>query len=161
MAKQIEVTRTFNAPVELVWKVWTEPELVRRWWGPRHFTSPVAKIEFREGGRSLVSMKAPKEMGGQEFYSIWEYVSIVPFVTIEFMQSLSDESGHKTDPTKVGMPADFPPQIRTVVTFKKVSDNKTEMTVTEYADFGTISNFALIGLEQSLDKMVAIFSDTP
>jgi uncharacterized protein YndB with AHSA1/START domain len=157
MAKQIEVTRTFNAPLEMVWKVWTDPELVKRWWGPKQFTSPVAKIDFREGGKSIVSMKAPKEMGGQEFYSIWVYVKIVPLKTIEFIQSLSDQNGNKTDPTKVGMPPDFPIDIKTVVTFKEVAGNKTEMTVTEYAEFGSISNFAQLGLEQSLDKMVAIF----
>lgn len=158
MAKQIEVTRTFNAPVEMVWKVWTDPELIKRWWGPKHFTSALAKIDFREGGKSIVSMKAPKEMGGQEFYSVWEYVKITPLKTIEFIQSLSDKDGNKIDPTKVSMPADFPIDIRTVVTFREVTTNKTEMTVTEYADFGTISNFAQLGLEQSLEKMAAIFS---
>ena len=158
MAKQIEVTRTFSAPVEMVWKVWTDPELVKRWWGPKHFISAVAKIDFREGGKSLVSMLSPKEMGGQEWYSIWKYVKIIPLKTIEFIQSLSDKDGNKADPTKVGMPPDFPVDIRTVVTFKELANSKTEMTVTEYADFGTISNFAQIGLEQSMDKMVAIFS---
>ncbi len=158
MAKQIEVTRTFNAPVEMVWKVWTDPELVKRWWGPKHFISPVAKIDFREGGNSLVSMLSPIEMGGQEWYSIWEYVKIIPLKSIEFIQSLSDKDGNKTHPTKVGMPSDFPMNIRTVVTFRELGNSKTEMTVTEYADFGTISNFAQIGLEQSLDKIVAIFS---
>lgn len=157
MAKQIEVYRVFNAPIELVWKIWTEPELVKRWWGPKHFTSPVAKIDFRVGGKSLVSMKAPIEMGGQEFYSIWEYVNIVPLNTIEFIQNLADEDCIKTDPKKLGMPADFPIDIRTIVTFKALSDNQTEMTVIEYAEFGSISNFAQIGLEQSMDKMVAIF----
>jgi hypothetical protein len=48
--------------------------------------------------------------------------------------------------------------IKTVVTFREIANNKTEMTVTEYADFGTISNFAQIGLEQSLDKMAAMFN---
>ncbi len=157
MAKQIEVTRIFNAPLEMVWKVWTDPELVKRWWGPKHFSSPVARLDFREGGKSIVSMKAPKEMGGQEFYSVWVYTKIIPLQTIEFIQSLSDKDGNKTDPTKVGMPADFPIDIRTVVTFKKVAEGKTEMTVTEYAEFGTISNFAQMGLEQSMDKMNAIF----
>jgi uncharacterized protein YndB with AHSA1/START domain len=158
MAKQIEVTKTLNAPVEMVWQVWVDPELVKRWWGPKYFTSPVAKIDFREGGKSLVSMKAPKEMGGQEFFSIWEYMKIIPLKTIEFIQSLADEDGNKIDPTKVGMPPDFPTDIKTVVTFTAVADGKTEMTVTEYADFGTISNFAQIGLEQSLDKMFVIFN---
>ena len=158
MAKQIEVTRTFNAPVEMVWTLWTDPELVKRWWGPKHYVSPVAKINFRIGGKSLVSMQAPKEMGGQEFYSIWEYVKIIPLKTIEFVQSLSDDTGSKIDPTDVGMPADFPRDIKTVVIFNALGKNKTEMTVTEYAEFGTISNFAQIGLEQSMDKMSGIFN---
>jgi len=158
MAKQIEVIRIFNAPVEMVWQVWVDPELVKRWWGPKHFTSPVAKIDFREGGRSLVSMQAPPEMGNQEFFSIWAYVEIIPLQTIHFIQSLADEDGNKIDPTKVGMPPDFPGDIITIVTFKALENGKTEMTVTEYAEFGSISNFAQIGLEQSLDKMAAIFS---
>lgn len=157
MAKQIEVTKIFNAPLEMVWQLWVDPELVKRWWGPKDFISPVAKIDFREGGKSLVSMKAPKEMGGQEWYSIWAYVKIIPLQKIEFIQSLSDQDGHKTDPTKVGMPADFPIDIKTVVVFREIGKDKTEMTVTEYADFGSISNFAQIGLEQSLYKMETIF----
>jgi uncharacterized protein YndB with AHSA1/START domain len=155
--KKITVTRVFNAPVKLVWKVWTDPELVKRWWGPKHFISPVAKIDFREGGKSIVSMKAPKEMGGQEFYSVWEYSKIIPLETIEFIQSLSDKDGNRTDPVKLGMPSDFPIDIKTVVTFRKLQNNSTEMTVIEYADFVTISDFARIGLEQSLDKMALIF----
>ena len=158
MAKQIEVTRVFNAPIELVWKVWTDPELVKRWWGPKQFISPVAKIDFREGGTSIVSMKAPNEMGGQEFYSIWVYVKIIPLKTIEFIQSLSDKDGNKTEPTKLGMPSDFPMDIRTVVNFTEVTMSKTEMTIIEYADFGTISNFAQIGLEQSVEKIAVMFS---
>ena len=157
MAKQIEVTRIFNAPVELVWNVWVDPELIKRWWGPKHFKSPVAEIDFRAGGKSLVSMKAPKEMGGQEFYSIWEYVKIIPLKRIEFIQNLADKDGNKAEPVKVGMPADFPMDIRTVVTFRELAANKTEMTVTEHADMGITTNFAQIGLEQSLEKMAAIF----
>ncbi|MDQ6608884.1 MAG: hypothetical protein M3Y85_03585, partial [Bacteroidota bacterium] len=68
-----------------------------------------------------------------------------------------DEDGNKTDPVKLGMPPDFPTDIKTVVIFKEVANDKTEMTVTEYAEFGTISNFAQMGLEQSMDKMNAIF----
>lgn len=158
MAKQIEVTKIFNASLEMVWEVWVDPELVKRWWGPQHFISPVAKIDFREGGTSLVSMKAPKEMGGQEFYSIWEYVKIIPLKTIEFIQNLSDKDGNKIDPTKVGMPPDFPMDIRTVVTFREVGNDRTEMTVTEYADMGMTTHFAQIGLEQSMDKIAAIFN---
>jgi len=158
MAKQISVTKIFNAPVESVWQLWVDPELIKRWWGPKHFTAPLANIDFREGGKSLVSMQAPKEMGGQVWYSIWAYITIVPLQTIEFIQSLADQNGNKTDPTKVGMPPDFPRDIRTVVTFRELADGKTEMMVTEYAEFGSISKFAQIGLEPGIDKMAAILN---
>ena len=154
---QIEATRTFAASLEMVWKVWTDPELVKRWWGPKHFISPVANLDFREGGKSIVSMRAPKEMGGQEFYSLWVYTSIVPLSRIAFIQSLSDPFGNKIEPHLAGMPADFPRDILTIVSFKKLADRVTEMTVTEQADFGTITQFAKIGLQQSLDKMSALF----
>jgi uncharacterized protein YndB with AHSA1/START domain len=155
--KKIEVSKIFNAPVELVWQVWADPELVQRWWGPKNFTSPSANIDFRIGGKSIVSMQAPKELGGQIYFSLWLYQKIEHFKSIEFIQSLCDELGNKINPESVGMPADFPLNIKTVVTFNKLSDTQTKMTVTEYANFGTISNFAQIGLEQSIDKMNEIF----
>src|SRR3954470_9752986 len=98
MKKSVEVTRTFNAPVAMVWKAWTEPELVMRWWGPDYFSSPSAKIDFREGGISQVCMRAPKEMGGNDIYSIWDYKKIVPMQSIEFVQSLANKDGKKMNP---------------------------------------------------------------
>ena len=158
MAKQIEVSRIFNAPVEMVWKVWTDPELVKRWWGPKHFTAPVAEIDFRVGGKSLVSMRAPQEFGGQEHYSIWEYVEIIEHISIEFIQRISNENGEPIPPATVGLPEDFPLAVNTLVTFKIIDSNKTEMRIMEQAEFGSISNFAQLGLEQTIEKIVAIFN---
>ena len=157
MKNQIVATRTFNAPLKLVWKIWTDPDLIMRWWGPAKFTCTLAKLDFREGGRSLVNMKAPKEMGGQEWFSIWDYKQIVPLQSIEFIQNLADKDGNKMSPVKVGMPADFPEDVRTVVLFKSLGENKTEMSITQYADMGQMSEFAKLGLEQSADKMIQLF----
>jgi len=160
MENTIVVTRVFNAPIDLVWKTWTDPELVKRWWGPDKFTCPSAKIDFRAGGVSVIAMKAPNEVaGGQVWFNIWVYEAITPFERIEFVQSLSDAAGNKLDPTLAGMPPDFPAEVPTVVTFKSISPNKTEMTVTQYADMGQMTHFAKLGLEQSIDKMTAIFSN--
>ena len=52
--RDLVVTRIFDAPVEQVWKAWSDPDQVMRWWGPHGFTAPVAKMDFREGGTSLV-----------------------------------------------------------------------------------------------------------
>jgi uncharacterized protein YndB with AHSA1/START domain len=157
MEKQLTKSRVFDAPVEEVWKMWTEPEYVMEWWGPDKFTCPLAVINFQVGGISLVSMQAPGEFGGQVFYSIWTYTSIVPLQSIAFVQNLADASGNKLTPTAAGMPADFPEEIRTEVTFTAISEHTTEMTVTEYADFGQTTYFATLGLEQSLQKAVVLF----
>src|SRR5688572_8231909 len=98
--KEVKVTRVYNAPVELVWQTWTDPKLVMRWWGPDKFTCPSAKIDFREGGTSLVSMKVPKEFGANEWYSIWHYKKIVPLKSIEFVQNLGIKTEIKCLPPK-------------------------------------------------------------
>ena len=158
--RDLIVSRIFNAPVELVWKAWIEPEYVMKWWGPDYFTSPSAKIDFREGGTSLVCMRAPQDFGGQDFYNTWVYQKIVPMQRIEFIQNLADKDGNRIDPASVGIPSNFPENTRTVVIFKDIGDNRTEMTVTEYnlptADTEMGRN-AELGLNQSVDKMAKIF----
>lgn len=154
--KNVSVTRTFDAPVEKVWKQWSESENVMRWWGPKGFTSPLAKIEFREGGVSLVCMRAPKEFGGFDMYNTWSYKKIVPHERIEFVLNFSDKAGNKLDPAKMGLPPGIPQDVPHVITFKAAGENKTEMTVNEY---GYTTDMAVqtskAGLEECLDKMAA------
>jgi uncharacterized protein YndB with AHSA1/START domain len=156
--RDLVVTCVFDAPVERVWKAWTDPEDVMQWWGPTGFTSPLAKLDFREGGTSLVCMSAP-EYGFGDQYSTWQYQEIVPMQRIEYIHNLADKDGNKIDPTSIGMPADFPQDMRNLVTFKDLGDGKTEMTVTEYDwTVGQMMDLAQKGLEQCLDKMAAIFA---
>ena len=55
----IVITRLFEAPRERVWKAWTEPELVKRWWGPEGFTAPSIKIDLKVGGKYVFAMHGP------------------------------------------------------------------------------------------------------
>ena len=152
------VTRIFDAPVKLVWSAWTEPDQVMRWWGPNRFTCPSAKMDFREGGTSLVCMKAPKEFGGQDMYSTWHYRRNVPFELIEYIRNLADQDGNKMDPVKLGMPPDFPRDQRHIVAFESLPGDKTQITVTEYGwSPGKMMELSKLGLEQCLNKMAAIF----
>ena len=160
MEKQnLVVTRVFDAPLELVWKAWVEPEYVKQWWGPHGFTAPLAKMDVREGGTSLVCMRAP-EFGDQ--YSTWHYRRVVPLREIEYVLHLSDQDGRAVDPAELGMPPDFPQGIRNSVTFTPLDGERTEVTVTEYDwPVGQMMEFSRIGLEQCLDKMAAIFHGSP
>jgi len=154
--EQITVSRIFDASIEEVWQLWTEPEYIKQWWGPDKFTCPLVELDLREGGTTLVCMKARPELGGQLFYNSWTYTNITPFERIEFLMNLADAAGVRQKPTAVGMPADFPEDVRTVVTFEIIGEDQTKMTVTEYADFGQIAHFAKMGLEQSVGKMAIV-----
>ncbi len=149
------MTRVFNAPVDQVWKAWVDPRLVMQWWGPIGFTSPLAKMDFREGGTSLVCMSSP-EYGDQ--YSTWHYREIVQLQRIEYIHNLADKDGKKIDPTSAGMPPDFPQDQLNLVAFKDLGDGRTELTVTEYDwTVGQMMELSRMGMEQCLDKMAAIF----
>jgi uncharacterized protein YndB with AHSA1/START domain len=153
--RNLVVTRLFDAPLDRIWKAWSDPRLVRQWWGPDGFTAPVAKMDFRVGGTSLVCMSSP-QFGDQ--YSTWYYREIVPMKRIEYIHNLADKDGHRIDPTAVGLPPDFPQDMRNTVVFRAVGDNQTELTVTEYDwTIGPMLELSEIGLKQCLEKMAAIF----
>ena len=147
------VTRIIDAPIDMVWKAWTDPQLVMRWWGPKDYTSPTCKVDLREGGRYVFCMRAPKEQGGQDSYTAGVYKKIVPMERLEFTQGLADKDGNRVDPAQVGMPPDFPEEIRTVVIFK-AKGNMTELTITEYDwPVGQMYVYSLAGMHQSIDKL--------
>jgi uncharacterized protein YndB with AHSA1/START domain len=154
MQRNVVVTRIFDAPVEQVWRAWVEPGMVKQWWGPTGFTCPLAKMDFREGGTSLVCMRAPKEYGGQDMYNTWTYTKIVPNERIEYIFNFSDKNGNKFIPAQMGMPAGVPADGHHVIIFKDLGDNRTEMTMTEHGyTTAQAHDISKAGLEQCLDKM--------
>jgi uncharacterized protein YndB with AHSA1/START domain len=154
--QNVVVSRVIDAPVEQVWKAWVDPELVKRWWGPDGFTAPLARMDFREGGTSLVSMVSPEF---PEHYSTWHYREIVPHERIAYIHNLADPEGNTIDPTSIGMPPDFPQDLLNVVVFRDLGDGRTELTVTEYGwTPDQMMELSRLGLEQCLAKMAAIFA---
>ena len=151
--EELVVTRIIDAPIEIVWKAWTEPEHVMHWWGPKDYTSPSAKIDLRAGGTYVFAMQAPQEQGGLISYTSGVYQRIVPMELLEFTQGLSDADGHRIDPAQIGMPADFPGELHTTVTFRPRGD-MTELTIRQT---GWVPSqmfvYALAGTQQQTDKL--------
>jgi uncharacterized protein YndB with AHSA1/START domain len=58
------VTRILDTPAESVWEAWTDPDKVKRWWGPKDCTSPFCKIDLREDGKYVFAMRTPEVQGG-------------------------------------------------------------------------------------------------
>lgn len=61
--KELEIERTYDAPIKNVWKAWTEPEQIKAWWGPDNVSIPECEVDLRVGGRIYIVMKAGEAMG--------------------------------------------------------------------------------------------------
>jgi uncharacterized protein YndB with AHSA1/START domain len=72
--REIATTRTFDAPRELVWKVWTEPEHIAQWFGPNGFTVTTKYFEFRPGGQWLFTFHGPD---GTDYRNEVSYTEII------------------------------------------------------------------------------------
>jgi uncharacterized protein YndB with AHSA1/START domain len=150
---EMALTRSFDAPVEAVWDAWTRPEQVKRWWGPTGFTAPVAEMDVREGGTSLVAMRTPD---GHDLYNTWTYQKVVPLQRLEFVQRFSDQHGNQVQPAEVGLPPDLPAEVPHVLTFEAAGDRRTEFTVTEYGYRSPqLVELSRTGMQQVLDKLAA------
>ena len=57
--RELVITRVLDAPRELVFKLWTDPKHVARWWGPKWFTNPVCELDARPGGAIRIDMADP------------------------------------------------------------------------------------------------------
>jgi uncharacterized protein YndB with AHSA1/START domain len=148
---EMRISRTFDAPVESVWNAWTQPEQVVRWWGPAGFTSPLAEMDVREGGTSLVCMRSPD---GHDLYNTWTYHKVVPLQRMEFVQRFTDQHRNQLDPAALGLPPGIPAEVPHVVTFEAVGDQRTELGVTEYG-YGSqqAAELSRAGMQQVLDKL--------
>lgn len=146
----LSITRIFDAPREEVWKAWTDPEHFKRWWGPKNFTTPVSKIDFRVGGKYLNSMRSPE---GQEYWSTGIYREIVPFERIVCSDSFADEKGNVVPAAHYGMGGDWPLELLVTVTFEDAG-GKTRMTLRhEGIPEGTMSEQTRAGWNESFDKL--------
>ncbi len=160
MKRDLVISRILDAPVELVWRAWTDPEYVMRWWGPEIYTSPTCQIDLREGGKYIFCMRAPQDQGGQDHYTSGVYKKIVPMKYLEFTQGLSDKEGNRIDPALAGMPPDFPKEIRTTIVFTPKGE-MTELTITEYDwPVSQMYVYSYAGMHQSLDKLSASLTES-
>ena len=148
--QELVITRTFDAPRELVWQAWTETERLVRWWGPKGFTAPVCTIDFRVGGKYLNCMRSPE---GQDFWSTGVYREIVAPERIVCSDSFADEAGNVVSAAHYGMDPDFPLELQITVTLAEDA-GKTRMTLRHVGiPPGTMREMCEAGWNESFDKL--------
>ena len=155
----VTTRRTYPVPVEAVWAAWTRPELIRRWWGPQGFTCPVAEMDVRPGGVSLLAMQAPPEYGGGRTYNTWSYGVVEPMARLEYVMRFADADGATVSPADAGIPPGVPEAVPHVVTFTATAGGGTEVGITESGyTTAPARDMSQAGLEQCLDKLTAVLA---
>jgi uncharacterized protein YndB with AHSA1/START domain len=143
-ARELTLIRIFDAPRELVFKLWTEPAHLARWWGPRGFTNPVCELDPRPGGAIRVHLRAADgtiyPMGGM-------VEEVAPPRRLVF--TTSAHAGDESRPFFVNL---------NTVTFEDLGE-KTKLTLhVRVIEAGPEAEAALAGMDQgwseSLDRLL-------
>lgn len=143
-AQELILTRVFDAPRGLVFKAWTDPKHVARWWGPAGFTNPVCELDVRPGGAIRIDMRAPD---GTVYPMTGVYREVAEPERLAFTGAALDETGKPMF------------EVLTTVTFAE-QDGKTTLTLRARVVMTTEKAPPhLAGMEagwsQSLDRLAA------
>jgi uncharacterized protein YndB with AHSA1/START domain len=87
--KTVDITKTFDAPRDLVWDAYTKAELLDQWWAPKPFSSRTKEMNFEEGGKRFYAMVSPE---GQERWVLQQYKSITPKSNFRLFNAFADEN---------------------------------------------------------------------
>ncbi|SFV35643.1 SRPBCC family protein [Hyphomicrobium facile] len=117
------ISRIFDAPRELVYKAFSDPEHMKHWWGPKGFKVIDAKMDLRPGGRFLYGMQAPD---GSTMWGRFDYREIAAPERIVFINSFSDAGGGIT---RHPMNPDWPLELLSVITLEELDGDRTKLTV--------------------------------
>jgi uncharacterized protein YndB with AHSA1/START domain len=149
----VVVSRTFAAPLESLWRAWTDPEHFKQWYGPRGFSVPICAIELEVGGHHLWCMQSPD---GMQMYYAGYFKEVVPMERLVYTDGMTDAEGNPISHAAMGMPEGLPMSMDVTVTFAR-EDGKTRVTVS-HVGFGEGGDQAWSGWEQAFDKLSAVLA---
>lgn len=148
----VVIERSFDAPVDLIWQMWTDPEHFKAWYGPDGATIPVAKMEVRVGGRRLVCMEMQSPHGPMQMWFTGEYCEVVENARLVYTESISDEHGNLSSPSDIGIADGHPLTTEVRVELEDVA-GRTRMVLTHAGIAGDSPGAA--GWAMALDKLAA------
>jgi uncharacterized protein YndB with AHSA1/START domain len=140
--------RVFDAPIDLVWKMWTDPVSFKAWYGPAGATVPVAELDVRPGGRRRVCMA----VGPSEMWFTGQHLEVTKPTRLVYTETIADEHGNPISPESLGMPPKTPGTTEVTVVLEEVNGG-TRVTLT-HAGVPPESGAAR-GWNAALDKLAA------
>ncbi|MGV3616755.1 MAG: SRPBCC family protein [Fimbriimonas sp.] len=128
--REILITRTFDAPRELVFRAWTDPTHLEAWYSPRACRLQVIEMDVREGGSFRLNIRHP-EFGDCPSWGVFDEIKAPE--RLVFMWGLADAEGRPVDSVRAGKDSDWPPVTTVTVTFAEVEGGRTRVTLHQNA----------------------------
>lgn len=154
--ESVVIERMLDAPVDLVWQMWTEPEHFRAWYGPTGATIPVAELDVRVGGTRRVCMEVQTPNGSMQMWFTGEFAEVVANERLVYTESMSDEHGNVVSPSDMGMPEGHPATTEVRVELEAVGGS-TKMLMTHSGVASDSPGAA--GWAMAFDKLAAHVED--
>ncbi|HZC54018.1 MAG TPA: SRPBCC domain-containing protein [Mycobacterium sp.] len=148
----VVIERSFEAPAELIWQMWTEPEHFKAWYGPGGAAVPVAKMDVRVGGSRLVCLEVATPDGRKQMWFTGQYREVVANRRLVYTESISDEHGNVLSPSQLGMPDAHPTTTEVTVELEDLG-GRTKMVMTHVGVPADSPGAA--GWTMALDKLAA------
>jgi uncharacterized protein YndB with AHSA1/START domain len=148
----VVIERTLDAPVDLIWQMWTKPEHFQAWYGPTGAKVPVANLDVQVGGTRLICMEMETPNGPMQMWFTGEFREVVVNERLVYTDSMSDEEGNVLSPADMGMPAGHPETTEVIVQLEDLGGS-TKMVMTHVgvaADSGGAGGWAM-----AFDKLEA------
>ena len=125
----VVIERSFDGPPDLIWRMWTEPEHFKAWYGPDGATVPVAKMDVRVGGARLVCMEMESPAGLRQMWFTGEYREVAENQRLVYTESMSDKNGNVLSNSDIGMPPGHPATTEVIVELEDLG-GRTKMVLT-------------------------------
>ena len=116
----VKVEREFEAPIETIWALWTEPDHFKNWYGPKGMMVPVAEMDVRVGGIRKVCMEMNKPERSMKMWFTGVYKEVNPPTRLVYTESMCDEDGTIISPSSMGMPEGHPDITEVIVELSEV-----------------------------------------
>jgi uncharacterized protein YndB with AHSA1/START domain len=126
----VVIERSFDAPADVIWQMWTEPEHFKAWYGPDGSTVPVATMDVRAGGSRLVCLEMDTPGGLVQMWFTGEYREVVENERLVYTESMSDQNGNVLSPSDMGMPPGHPATTEVTVELEDLG-GRTKMVLTQ------------------------------
>jgi uncharacterized protein YndB with AHSA1/START domain len=127
--KHVQIDRIFDAPIDLIWAMWTDAEHFANWYGPMGATIPRAEMDVQVGGRRRIAMEMQTPGGPMQMFFVGEYREVDPKTRLVYTESMADADGNAMTAEQMGMPAGAPTETSIVVELVDLGD-RTKMTMT-------------------------------